>query len=104
MYSMHEADPSVKGRPTVVYTHEELLRRLNTLGEENDDDLVDRIKTVDEQKAKEFEEQRLAKEQKEMEEWNRKQEKRAKKARKQMNRGWSWKGLGKAVGLVHGKK
>jgi hypothetical protein len=91
---MHEADPAVKGRPECIYTDEELLKRLNTIGEDNEEEL-DRIRTVDREGMMRWEEERKQKEDKEMEEWNRKQAKKAMK----LNRGFSWKGVKSAVGL-----
>lgn len=92
---MHEADPAAKGRPEVVYTDEELLRRLNTIGEDEETD-VDRVKTVDMENLQQWEEERRKKEERDMEEWNRREEK--KKAQKGMVRGFSWKGVKKTVG------
>ncbi|KAL1600626.1 hypothetical protein SLS60_007012 [Paraconiothyrium brasiliense] len=94
VYSMHEADPAVKGRPEVMYTDEELLKRLNTIGEDEETD-IDRVKTVEREKEREWEEERRRKEDREMEEWNRKE---AKKAQSRMVRGFSWKGVKKTVG------
>jgi hypothetical protein len=61
VYSMHEADPAAKGRPEVIYTDEELLKRLNTIGEDNEEE-VDRVRTVDREHEKEWEEERRRKE------------------------------------------
>ncbi|KAF2449947.1 hypothetical protein P171DRAFT_428065 [Karstenula rhodostoma CBS 690.94] len=94
VYSLHEADPAAKGRPTVVYTDEELLKRLNTIGEDEEVD-VDRVNTVDRVREMDWEEQRRRKEDRDMEEWNRKE---AKKAQKGMVRGFSWKGVKKTMG------
>lgn len=91
---MHEADPASKERNDVVYTDEELLKRLNTIGEDNDED-IDRTSTVDMENQRHWEEERRRKEDKEMEEWNRKETKR----RAKLERGWSWKGMKHAVGL-----
>ncbi|KAJ4304643.1 hypothetical protein N0V90_000169 [Kalmusia sp. IMI 367209] len=97
VYSSHEADPASKERHQVMYTDEELLKRLNTIGEDEDEG-VDRVKTVDREKEREWEEERKRKEDREMEEWNRKE---AKKARKGLGRGFSWKGslLGTSAAL-----
>ncbi|KAF1979299.1 hypothetical protein BU23DRAFT_595216 [Bimuria novae-zelandiae CBS 107.79] len=94
VYSMHEADPAVKGRSEVVYTDDELLKRLNTIGESDEVD-VERVKTVDREKERKWEEKRKRKEEREMEEWNRRE---ALKARKAMTRGFSWKGVKNVVG------
>ncbi|KAK7184996.1 hypothetical protein DPSP01_002823 [Paraphaeosphaeria sporulosa] len=94
VYSLHEADPAAKGRPEVVYTHEELLKRLNTIGEDEETD-VDRVKTVERAAGMDWEEQRRRKEERDMEEWNRKE---AKKAQKGLVRGFSWKGVKKTMG------
>ena len=94
MYSMHEADPATKGRPEVKYTEEELLKRLNTIGEDEEVD-VDRVKTVERERDREWEEERKRKEDREMEDWNRRE---ANRARKAMARGFSWKGVKNVVG------
>jgi hypothetical protein len=94
VYSLHEADPAAKGRPEVVYTSEELLKRLNTIGEDEEVD-VERVRTVEMEKGKDWEEQRRRKEDRDMEEWNRKE---AKKAHRGLMRAFSWKGVKQTVG------
>lgn len=94
MYSMHQANPAVKGRGETVYTEEELLRRLNTIGEDEEGDM-DRVRTTEREKEKEWEEERKRKEEREMEEWNQRE---AKKVQKAMTRGFSWKGVKHVVG------
>ena len=94
---MHQADPAVKGRPETVYTEEELLRRLNTIGEDEEADM-DRVKTTEKEKEREWEEERKRKEEKEMEEWNEREARKAHKAQKAMTRGFSWKGVKHVVG------
>ncbi|KAF9741810.1 hypothetical protein PMIN06_006201 [Paraphaeosphaeria minitans] len=94
VYSLHEADPAAKGRPEVVYTHEELLKRLNTIGEDEETD-VDRVRTGDRAAGMDWEEGRRRKEERDMEDWNRKE---AKKAQRGLVRGFSWKGVKKTVG------
>lgn len=91
---MHEADPAAKGRPEVIYTDEELLKRLNTIGEDEEVD-VERVKTVEREREREWEEERRRKEEREMEEWNRRE---GKKAQRGMARGFSWKGVKHVVG------
>jgi hypothetical protein len=91
---MHEADPSVKGRPENIYTEEEMLKRLNTIGEDNEEE-AQRVRTVDKKHAEDWEEERRRKEEREMEEWDRREAKKGPK----MSRGFSWKGVKSAVGL-----
>lgn len=95
MYSLHEADPAVKGRPQVVYTDAELLKRLNTIGEDEETD-VDRVRTVERAAEAEWEEQRKRKEERDMEEWNARE---ARKARMGIVRGFSWRGVKKSMGV-----
>jgi len=97
VYSLHEADPASRERPQVIYTEEELLRRLNTIGEDDEVD-VDRVRTVDREKQREWEAERKKKEDKEMDEWNHKE---AKKMHRRLGsgRGLSWKGVKHAVGV-----
>ncbi|KAF2661782.1 hypothetical protein K491DRAFT_687180 [Lophiostoma macrostomum CBS 122681] len=93
VYSMHEADPAVKGRPETIYTEEEVLNRLNTIGEDNEDE-AQRVRTVDKQNADAWEEKRRQKVEKDMEEWDRKEAKKGPK----MIRTFSWKNMKNLLG------
>lgn len=94
MYSLHEADPAAKGRPEVVYTDAELLKRLNTIGEGEEED-VERVRTVERERDREWEAERRRKEEREMEEWN---ARGARKGKGSLSRGFSWKGVKSVVG------
>ncbi|KAF2741326.1 hypothetical protein EJ04DRAFT_2071 [Polyplosphaeria fusca] len=97
-FSWHEANVATKQRPEVLYTDDELLTRLNTIVENNEDD-ADRVKTVDELKRKEEERIQKDKEEKDMADWERHHKRQKSGLPAKISRAWSWKGVRDAVGL-----
>jgi hypothetical protein len=81
-----------------LYTDEELLYRLNTIIESNEDD-VERTRTVDELKRREMERIRKDKEDQEMVDWEKHHQRQKSGGSAKLTRGWSWKNVRHAVGL-----
>ncbi|KAF1999776.1 hypothetical protein P154DRAFT_213576 [Amniculicola lignicola CBS 123094] len=101
VYSSHAVDPSIahtkQNQQDILYTEEELLSRLNTIGEDDGEGMAEKVRTVDEMREREErakrEEERLRKEEREMEEWRMRHGRGGKGVeRGKMTRGFSWRG------------